>query len=95
MEKRRKLFLLFSTILCYLLLDFHVKTGSRISLREKRLFEISESEITSVDCISSLYVLMDARSGAFFSCSYFVLFAVLLLWLELVDPVWNYGHLIM
>ena len=43
-------FLLFSTILCYRLLDFHVKTGTRFSLRDKRLFEISEVEITRVDC---------------------------------------------
>ena len=40
-------FLLFSTIFCYLLLDFNVKTGTRFSLRNKRLFEISEVEITS------------------------------------------------
>ena len=54
MEKRRycSLFLLFSTIICYLYLDFHVKTGTRISLRDKRLFEISEVEITRVDCTS-------------------------------------------
>ena len=45
-------FLLFSTIFCYLFLDFHVKTGTRISLRYKRLFEIREVEITRVDCIS-------------------------------------------
>ena len=44
-------FLLFSTIFCYVFLDFHVKTGTRISLRDKRLFEISEVEITRVDCI--------------------------------------------
>ena len=31
----RLYFLLFSTIFCYLLLDFHVKTGSRFSLRDK------------------------------------------------------------
>ena len=43
-------FLLFSTIFCYCL-DFNVKTGTRISLRVKRLFEISEVEITRVDCI--------------------------------------------
>ena len=44
-------FLLFSTIFCYLFLDFHVKIGTRISLRYKRLFEISEVEITRVDYI--------------------------------------------
>ena len=52
MEKRRKeQFLLFSAIFCYLLLDFHVKTGAKFSLRDKRLFEISEVKITRVDCI--------------------------------------------
>ena len=37
-------------IFCYLLLDFHVKTGTRFSLRDKRVFEISEVEIMRVDC---------------------------------------------
>ena len=44
-------FLLFSTIFCYLLVALCVKTGTRFSLRDKRLFEISEFEITRVDCI--------------------------------------------
>ena len=44
-------FLLLSTIFCYLMLDFYVKTGVRISLRDKRLFEITEVEITRVDSI--------------------------------------------
>ena len=35
----------------YLLLDFLVKAGTRFSLRDKRLFEISEVEITRVNCI--------------------------------------------
>ena len=39
-----------STILYYLMLDFYVKTGIRFSLRDKRLFEITEVEITRVDC---------------------------------------------
>ena len=43
-------FLLFSTIFYYLMLDFYVKTGIRFSLRDKRLFEITEVEITRVDC---------------------------------------------
>ena len=37
-------------LFCYLLLDFHVKTGMRFSLRDKRLFEINEVKITRVDC---------------------------------------------
>ena len=44
-------FLLLSTIFCYLMVDFYVKTGTRFSLRDKRLFEITEVEITRVDCI--------------------------------------------
>ena len=44
-------FLLFSTIFCCLLVDLCVKTWTRFSLRDKRLFEISEVEITRVDCI--------------------------------------------
>ena len=44
-------FLPFSTIFCYLVLDFFVKTKIRFSLRDKRLFEITEAEITRVDCI--------------------------------------------
>ena len=39
-----------STILYYLMLNFYVKTGIRFSLRDKRLFEITEVEITRVDC---------------------------------------------
>ena len=46
-------FLPLSTIFCYLLLDFYVKTGIRFSLRDKRLFEITEVEITRVDCIGT------------------------------------------
>ena len=45
-------FLPLSTIFYYLMLDFCVKTGIRFSLRDKRLFEITEVEITRVDCIS-------------------------------------------
>ena len=44
-------FLLLPTIFCYLMLDFYVKTRIRFSLRDKRLFEIIEVEITRVDCI--------------------------------------------
>ena len=33
------------------MLDFYVKTGIRLSLRDKWLFEIAEVEITRVDCI--------------------------------------------
>ena len=38
------------TIFSYLMLDFYSKTRIRFSLRDKRLFEITEVEITRVDC---------------------------------------------
>ena len=41
-----------STIFYYLMLDFYVKTGIRFTLRDKQLFEITEVEITGVNCIS-------------------------------------------
>ena len=44
-------FLPLSTIFYDLMLDFYLKTGIRFSLRDKRLFEITEVEITRVDCI--------------------------------------------
>ena len=44
-------FLLLSTIFCYLILDFYVKTRIRFSLRDMRLFEITEVEIKRVDCM--------------------------------------------
>ena len=52
--KRRKIahqeqFVLFSAIFSYLMLDFYVKTMIRFSLRDKRLFEITEVEITKID----------------------------------------------
>ena len=40
-----------STIFYYLMINFYVKTGIRFSLRYKWLFEITEVEITRVDCI--------------------------------------------
>ena len=51
-------FLPLSTIFYYLILDFYVKTGIRFSLRDKRLFEIIEVEITRVDCIIFRFVEM-------------------------------------
>ena len=37
------------TIFCYMLLDFHVKTGTTFLLRDKWLIETSEVEIPRVD----------------------------------------------
>ena len=42
--------LLFSTIFFNRLLDFHVWVETKFSLRYKRLFEMSEVEITRVNC---------------------------------------------
>ena len=53
-------FLPLSTIFYYLMLDFYVKTGIRFSLRDKRLFEITEVEIMRVDCI--LLVMINKRT---------------------------------
>ena len=49
-------FLPLSTIFYYLMLDFYVKTRIKFSLRDKRLFEITEVEITRVDCIWPVFV---------------------------------------
>ena len=43
-------FLPLATIFYYLMLDFYVKTGIGFSLWDKRLSEITEVEITRVDC---------------------------------------------
>ena len=54
-----KQFLPLSTIFYYLMLDFYVKTGIRFSVRDKRLFEITEVEITRVDCIRKMLLMKD------------------------------------
>ena len=51
-------FHLLSTIFYYLVLNFYVKKGIRFSLRDKRLFEITEVEITRVDCILLSIIIM-------------------------------------
>ena len=65
MEKRRNCSLgaitpLFHNIF-YLSLDFHVQAGTRFSLRDKRLFEISEFEIKRVTC--SCYIVYMEVAG--------------------------------
>ena len=57
-------FLLLFTIFSYLMLDFYVKTRIGFSLRDKRLFEITEVEITRVDCISVLALFCDSAWSA-------------------------------
>ena len=54
-------FLPLSTIFYYLMLDFFVKTGIRFSLRDKRLFEITEVEITRVDCTGILDITLSSH----------------------------------
>ena len=62
-------FLLLCTIFCYMVLDNYVKTRIRFSLRDKRLFEINEVEITRVDCILLDYsVVFEAVSPFEVSC---------------------------
>ena len=41
----------------YLLQDFHVKSGTKFLIRDKRSFEISDVEITRINCIYILVVL--------------------------------------
>ena len=66
MEKEEKLllleqFLLFTTIFCYLLLDFRVKSGTRFSHRDQQLVEIREVKITIVDCKRLLFSNFETR----------------------------------
>ena len=56
-------FLRLSTIFYYLMLDFYVKTGIRFSLRDKRLFEITEVEITRVDLYTEPVLRLIPRQG--------------------------------
>ena len=63
MEKRRNCSLraissLFHNILS--VVRFSYLKGTRFSLRDKRLFEVSEVEITRVDCIIKLVFLVKA-----------------------------------
>ena len=57
MEKGEQ-FLLLSTIFCYLKLDFYVKRKIRFSLRDKRLFEITE-----VDCSRKRATVLAVDAG--------------------------------
>ena len=50
----------------YLLLSFYVRTGTRISLRDKRLFKITEVEIARVDCIYKCLEI--ARVDCIYKC---------------------------
>ena len=55
--------LLFSTIFSDLILDFSVKTRNKFSLRDKRWFEITEVEITRVDCICPCLISWSLRKS--------------------------------
>ena len=55
-------FLLLFTIFSYLMLDFYVKIRIGFSLRDKRLFEITEVEITRVDCTCIIHKLPENPS---------------------------------
>ena len=56
--KEEEQFLLFSTILFYLLLDFHVRQGPDFH------FEISEVEIKRVNCILEVYFEYGSRKSS-------------------------------
>ena len=56
--KREEIAPLLSTIFCYLMIDFYVETRIRFSLRDKRLFEITEVELTRVDYISYTIIVV-------------------------------------
>ena len=62
-------FLLISTIFCNLILDFCVKRETGFSHRDKRLFEITEVEITSVDCIFFFFFFLLAFETKTFTLS--------------------------
>ena len=71
-------FLPLSTIFYYLMLDFYVKTGNRLSLRDQRLFEITEVEITRVKCTRKpknikTHVLIEVPISFFFYFSSYLL----------------------
>ena len=57
-------FLLLFTIFCYLMLNFYVKIGIKFSFRDKRLFEITEVEITRVDCIQNQTPLVEKMDSS-------------------------------
>ena len=56
-------FLLSSTIFCYLVLDSYVKTRIRFSLRDKRLIEITEVEITRSTVVVCISVCLSTNSN--------------------------------
>ena len=61
-------FLLSSTIFCYLVLDSYVKTRIRFSLRDKRLFEITEVEITRSTVVVCISVCLSTDSNIVCLC---------------------------
>ena len=67
-------FLPLSIIFCCLMLDFYVKTRIRVSLRDKWLFEITEVEITRVDCTIYFHILVDYHISSDIRQSFFFLF---------------------
>ena len=58
-----------STIFYYLMLDFYVKTGIRFSLRDKRLFEITEVEITRCRLYSLAKCLLYDLDDGWMTCN--------------------------
>ena len=65
-------FHLLFTIFSYLMLDFYVKTRIGFSLRDKRLFEITEVEITTVDCSLEQFLFFSHFSSPLITLLYTV-----------------------
>ena len=62
-------FLPLSTIFYHLLQDYHVKTGTKFLFRDKRSFEISDVEVTRVNCneiVSKLILSLICTEGVIF-----------------------------
>ena len=54
-------------------LDFHVKTRTRFYPRDKRLFEITEVEITKVDCNYLNYIFKRKKAKYYLIATRFCL----------------------
>ena len=70
-------FHLFSTIFCNLILDLFVKTRTRFSLGDKQVFEITEAEITRVDC-TLIFFVYNRRESLHFSTKHIGIFQILM-----------------
>ena len=61
-EKRRTCSIDIASLFHNIVLDFHVEKGTRFSLRDKWLCEVSEVEITRIDC-TYIYLTFSKRDN--------------------------------